>query len=110
MRYNFNLTDDPQCQDPEDCDCYIVKRVTALAGQFVELDPHEEQGAYVARHSYEGKLSVPSGYCWVEGDNRSTSHDSRAFGPIPLGLVKGRALCRIFPWPMKILLKSKQTI
>ena len=77
--------------DPEECDAYIVKRVTALAGQFVEVD-EESPGTYVQEHAYKGKLTVPTGYCWVEGDNKSKSHDSREFGPLPLGLIKGRVL------------------
>ena len=36
------------------------------------------------------KLTVPHGYCFVLGDNRSHSKDSRRFGPVPLADVKGR--------------------
>jgi len=36
------------------------------------------------------KISVPHGTCFVLGDNRSHSKDSRHFGPIPLADVKGR--------------------
>ena len=77
--------------DPEESDEYIVKRVTALAGQFVEVD-EDCGGAYTRKYAYQGKLTVPTGYCWVEGDNKSKSHDSREFGPLPLGLIKGRVL------------------
>jgi signal peptidase I len=36
------------------------------------------------------KLTVPHGHCFVLGDNRAHSRDSRHFGPIPLADVKGR--------------------
>jgi signal peptidase I len=36
------------------------------------------------------KITVPHGTCFVLGDNRSQSKDSRTFGPIPLADVKGR--------------------
>jgi signal peptidase I len=36
------------------------------------------------------RITVPHGSCYVLGDNRSHSKDSRNFGPIPLADVKGR--------------------
>jgi signal peptidase I len=36
------------------------------------------------------KITIPHGTCFVLGDNRSQSKDSRTFGPIPLADVKGR--------------------
>jgi len=33
----------------------------------------------------------------VEGDNAANSKDSRDYGPIPLGLVKGKCLFRLWP-------------
>jgi nickel-type superoxide dismutase maturation protease len=33
----------------------------------------------------------------VLGDNRAASTDSRTFGPVPLGLVRGRAVYRYWP-------------
>ncbi|KAJ0818371.1 putative signal peptidase I [Helianthus annuus] len=35
-------------------------------------------------------VKIPEGYCWVEGDNPTDSLDYRSFGPIPLGLIRGR--------------------
>jgi signal peptidase I len=36
------------------------------------------------------KTNIPHGTCFVLGDNRNQSKDSRIFGPIPLADVKGR--------------------
>lgn len=36
------------------------------------------------------RITIPHGTCFVLGDNRSQSKDSRIFGPIPLADVKGR--------------------
>jgi len=37
------------------------------------------------------KITVPEHNCFVLGDNRNLSRDSRDFGPIPLATIKGRA-------------------
>ncbi|HCO94545.1 MAG TPA: signal peptidase I [Phycisphaerales bacterium] len=37
------------------------------------------------------KLTVPEHHCFVLGDNRNLSRDSRDFGPIPLATIRGRA-------------------
>lgn len=39
-----------------------------------------------------GKVVVPKGHVWVEGDNWRGSFDSCDFGPVSLGLVDGRAV------------------
>ena len=35
-------------------------------------------------------IQIPQGHVWVEGDNLSQSRDSRYYGPIPMGLIRGR--------------------
>ena len=34
----------------------------------------------------------------VRGDNAAVSIDSRDYGPVPVGLIKYKAICIIFPW------------
>lgn len=37
---------------------------------------------------------VPEGHVWVAGDNLPWSRDSRMYGPVPLGLVKGKLIAK----------------
>ena len=43
----------------------------------------------------EGLLQqVPEGHVWLQGDNTLNSSDSRAYGPVPYALLRGRAFAR----------------
>ena len=42
-------------------------------------------------------IRVPKGYLWVTGDNLSNSSDSRLYGPVPIGLVRGKIVARVWP-------------
>jgi signal peptidase I len=44
------------------------------------------------------KTTVPNGHCFVLGDNRSNSQDSRHYGPIPLADIRGRV--DFIYWPV----------
>jgi signal peptidase I len=60
---------------------------------FLAKAPHDKtSGDFV-------KITVPSYHCFVLGDNRTLSQDSRHFGPIPLATIKGRA--DYLYWPAK---------
>ncbi|MBN2295855.1 MAG: signal peptidase I [Pirellulales bacterium] len=43
------------------------------------------------------KTTIPPGHCFVLGDNRRKSKDSREVGPIPLADIIGRAVSVYFP-------------
>ncbi len=45
-----------------------------------------------------GPVQVPPGHYFCMGDNRDYSADSRFWGPLPVGLVKGKAMFRYFSW------------
>lgn len=65
----------------------ICKRVAGLPGDRIIL-------------KRTGRLeTVPNGHVWLEGDNAYKSNDSRHYGAIPLALLQGRAIARI--WPLR---------
>jgi hypothetical protein len=45
----------------------------------------------------ERMVQVPRGHCWLAGDNVGFSRDSRHYGPVPLGLVMGKVVWRVWP-------------
>ncbi|KAH0662059.1 hypothetical protein KY284_026990 [Solanum tuberosum] len=47
--------------------------------------------------SHYDAVVIPEGHCWVEGNNQTWSLDSRSFGPIPLGLVRGKVTHVVWP-------------
>ena len=49
------------------------------------------------RGAPDSKVLVPRGYCWVLGDNRLHSKDSRRFGPVPLVFLMGKVIWRLGP-------------
>lgn len=89
----------------------LIKRVIAVAGDVIDIDGEGTvtvngvelyepyiQGETVLR-DFSGPLTVPEGYVFVMGDNRSVSKDSRSasVGLISLKDVVGRAVLRIWP-------------
>ncbi|KAJ1665329.1 hypothetical protein IW140_001502 [Coemansia sp. RSA 1813] len=75
------------------------KRVLGMAGDIVCVDPTVDKMSFMA---------VPKGHVWLQGDNYSNSTDSRAHGPVPLGLLRGRVLACV--WPSSRWLRSAAEI
>lgn len=73
-------------QSPVEHDKKLVKRVVALENQWV-----------FSRFTNK-PVFVPSGHCWLEGDNYANSHDSNGMGPIPIALLHGISTVRVHPW------------
>lgn len=42
-------------------------------------------------------IVIPKGHIWLGGDNMANSTDSRHYGPVPLGLVRGKVVARVTP-------------
>lgn len=89
-----------------------AKRVLALEGDTVILDPRRRPGTNVLTGEFTDvdearaeswdkmapRVKVPWGHVWVEGDNWRQSADSNHFGPLSRSLVMGRAVCVVTPW------------
>lgn len=71
-------------RSPSDPKMFICKRIIGMPGDKVKVNLFNNE-------------IVPRGYIWLEGDNKHNSTDSRTYGPVPQGLVRGRVLCRIWP-------------
>jgi len=90
---------------------FLIKRLVAVAGQTVELRRGRlwVDGAAVDEPYLGGgpvnvaslpPAVVPADHVFVLGDNRSplASRDSRAFGPVPIAQIAGRASWVVWPW------------
>ena len=91
---------------PPDPTKQFVKRVVAIEGDLIEVkakqvyidgEPLQESYKYLmdpsidnSRDNY-GPLRVPAGQCFVLGDNRDNSMDSRYWGTLPLTNIIGKA-------------------
>jgi signal peptidase I len=101
----------------------FIKRIIGVAGDRVELrnglvyvngvkldEPYvfTDDGSNASLPLVGGstKWLVPDGDLFVMGDHRNVSDDSRAFGPIPISSVIGRAWLRYWPFDTLGVLKS----
>ena len=86
-----------------------IKRVVGLPGEEVRLmdgvvliDGEELEEPYLgglpaSPGLEEGRWQIDDGECFVMGDNRAHSTDSRAYGPVRLDSIVGEA--RFLVWP-----------
>ena len=100
--------------DPNNSERTLIKRVIAVGGQTVDIN--DEDGlVYVdgvaldedytigltytlSNSDITYPYTVPEGYIWVMGDNRTNSQDSRYFGAVPVSSVEARAV--LVYWPL----------
>ncbi|HKW51602.1 MAG TPA: signal peptidase I [Candidatus Eisenbacteria bacterium] len=102
---------------PENIRQDFIKRCVAVGGQTVmiknkilyvdgvkqvepyviHIDPRILPREVSQRDNF-GPITVPKGYLFMMGDNRDNSHDSRFWGPLAVGLIKGKAMIRYFSW------------
>ncbi|HVG23645.1 MAG TPA: signal peptidase I [Thermoanaerobaculia bacterium] len=113
-------------RSPERPEIDFVKRVIALPGETVTIrdkkvfvdgrqldepytvfdDPRVYPAGpflpepYRSRDQF-GPLTVPAGEYFAMGDNRDHSHDSRYWGTVPRGMIKGRAFMVYWSFDMQ---------
>lgn len=103
---------------PEDPKMDFIKRVVAIAGDTVEIidkklyvndrlvtdEPYAEYKdnrmfpKQISTRDNLAKVKVPESKLFVLGDNRDNSHDSRFWGFVDLGAVRGKAMIIYWSW------------
>lgn len=90
----------------------FIKRVIGLPGERVQIkggkvyinekeldEPYLEDNVYTS--DLDGAfidITVPDGYVFAMGDNRSQSTDSRRFGCVPIDKIESKVLFRFWPF------------
>ncbi|CAG0918600.1 unnamed protein product [Notodromas monacha] len=77
-------------RSPRNPNQFICKRVVAVPGEKIP-------GQLKHLVKFVSSEKVPKGKVWLEGDNKSNSTDSKNYGPVPIGLIRGRAIATIWP-------------
>ncbi len=75
----------------------VMKRIIGLVFCFLFLTKPEDQIFRDASIGNTELVQVPKGYVWVEGDNAVLSLDSREYGPVPISLIQGSLIGKVYP-------------
>ncbi|CAL1695389.1 unnamed protein product [Somion occarium] len=85
---------------PLDPSRFVCKRLIGLPGDVICVDP---MGKYVPSTEH---VVIPKGHIWLSGDNANASRDSREYGPVPMALVRGKFVARVWPLDKLTIFRS----
>lgn len=72
----------------------VCKRICGVPGDEIHYEnPYTKQ---------QECLIIPDNHVWLLGDNSSLSGDSRHYGPVPKSNLRGRIVCKLWPYGMII--------
>lgn len=88
-----------------------IKRVIGLPGDIITIkdgkvyiNGKKKNETYIKDGVTDGGIAdykVPKDQVFVMGDNRLNSEDSRMIGTVPIEIIRGKAIVRIYPHPKK---------
>ena len=77
----------------------LCKRIIGLPGDSITLLPLTPTPSSFTPPltTPPSTLVVPPGHVFLQGDNVANSSDSRHYGPVPMALVMGRVVAKVWP-------------
>lgn len=109
-RFWYKIGDVVMLISPNDPNSIICKRILALPGDIVSVnDPSQKDND---QNEKKIRIRIPPSHVWVEGDQsvldaeaslagqktiRTSSRDSRQFGPVSIGLITARVDMILWP-------------
>lgn len=106
---NLNRGDLVNFTSPLNPSVLACKRILGLPGDKILVDSNHldrrpyhsliESSQDTTHKDYRCKtlLTIPAGHLWLQGDNYAVSIDSRTYGPVPISLVSGKIVARVWP-------------
>ncbi len=70
-------------RSPWDPKQLICKRIIGVSGDNI-------------KQGFLSQQMVPRGHVWLQGDNVNDSKDSRDFGAVPIGLILGKVIFKVY--------------
>ena len=79
----------------------VCKRVLGRGGDVIAVP---KAGSFGGTQ----RVEVPSGHLWLQGDNKDNSTDSRDYGPVPYGMLRGKVFLKLWPMSEVGVVKSER--